>query len=49
MFEKKEIKLFTKKDLISNYNIIRPFYRELIPELLLINDNPIHISGKEVS
>lgn len=36
IFEKKQIQLFSKNDLIINSNIIRPYYRKLIPNLLLI-------------
>lgn len=36
LFEKKEIKLFSKKDLLINYKEIRPFYRNIVPQLLEI-------------
>ena len=36
LFEKSEIRLFSKKDLITNYNDIRPFYREIVKDILEI-------------
>lgn len=36
LFEKNEIKLFSKNDLILNYNYIRPFYRDIVNDLLII-------------
>jgi 8-oxo-dGTP pyrophosphatase MutT (NUDIX family) len=36
LFEKKEVKLFSKKDLLVNYQEIRPFYREIVQQLLEI-------------
>lgn len=39
MFEKSQVKLFSKKDLMKNYENIRPFYREMIPDLLEIDSN----------
>lgn len=41
LFEKKEIKLFNKKDLIINYQEIRPFYRDIVSQLLEIEKNEI--------
>ena len=38
-FEKKEIKLFSKKDLLVNYQDIRPFYKNIVPLLLEIEKN----------
>ena len=38
-FEKKEIKLFSKKDLLVNYQDIRPFYKNIVPQLLEIEKN----------
>lgn len=35
MYEKSEIKLFTINDLIVNYNKIRPFYREIIDQIII--------------
>lgn len=37
LFEKKEIKLFTKKDFLTNYQDIRPFYRVIVHQLLDID------------
>ena len=34
MFEKSKIKLFSKSELIQNDDFIRPFYREVLDELL---------------
>lgn len=39
LFEKKEIKLFNKKDLLVSYDEIRPFYRNIVPQLLEIEKN----------
>lgn len=39
LFEKKEIKLFNKKDLLVNYQEIRPFYRDIVSKLLEIEKN----------
>ena len=39
LFEKKEIKLFNKKDLLVNYQEIRPFYRDIVSQLLEIEKN----------
>ena len=36
LFEKSEVRLFSKKDLITNYNDIRPFYREIVKDILEI-------------
>lgn len=41
LFEKKEIKLFSKKDLLLNYQEIRPFYRDIVSQLLEIEKNQI--------
>jgi hypothetical protein len=37
--KKKEIKLFNKKDLLVNYQEIRPFYRDIVSQLLEIEKN----------
>lgn len=37
IFEKSEVKLFSKSDLIINEDIIRPFYRDVTYELLNLN------------
>ena len=39
LFEKNEIKLFSKKDLLVNYQDIRPFYRDIVSQLLEIEKN----------
>ena len=39
LFEKKEVKLFNKKDLLLNYQEIRPFYREIVQQLLELEKN----------
>ena len=39
LFEKSEIKLFNKKDLLVNYQEIRPFYRDIVSQLLEIEKN----------
>lgn len=39
LFEKNNVKLFSKKDLLINYQSIRPFYRNIIPQLLEIEKN----------
>ena len=38
-FEKDEIKLFSKNDLLLNYHEIRPFYRDIVSQLLEIEKN----------
>lgn len=38
-YEKSEIKLFNKNDLLINYKEIRPFYRNIITQLLEIDKN----------
>ena len=42
LFEKSEVKLFTKKELIRDINDIRPFYREIIPRLIEIELDEIN-------
>lgn len=37
IFDKSEVKLFSKSDLIINEDIIRPFYRDVIYELINLN------------
>ena len=39
LFEKSKIKLFDKKDLLINYQEIRPFYRDIVLRLLEIEKN----------
>lgn len=39
LFEKNELKLFTKKDLLENYQEIRPFYRDIVLQLIEIEKN----------
>ena len=34
LFEKTNIKLFNKADLLKNYNDIRPFYKDIVDDLL---------------
>lgn len=34
IFEKSKVKLFTKKELIKNINEIRPFYRDIVYQLI---------------
>lgn len=41
LFEKTELKLFTKKDILLNYQNIRPFYKEIIHELLNISEKDL--------
>ena len=41
LFEKKELKLFNKKDLLVYYQDIRPFYRDIASQLLEIEKNQI--------
>lgn len=41
IFEKTKIKLFSKKDLVRSYNDIRPFYREIVDQLLELEKNEI--------
>lgn len=41
IFEKTKIKLFNKKDLVKKYNNIRPFYREIVDQLLELEKNEI--------
>ena len=36
LFEKNKVKLFSKNDLILNYNHIRPFYKDIVNDLLII-------------
>ena len=36
LYEKNQLKLFTKKDLLINYQDIRPFYKNVVPQLLEI-------------
>tara|TARA_B110000027_G_C15913332_1_gene209382 strand:- start:11 stop:511 length:501 start_codon:yes stop_codon:yes gene_type:complete len=36
LFEKNKVKLFSKNDLILNYDNIRPFYKEVVNDLLKI-------------
>lgn len=43
IFEKSEIKLFNKKELTKNINNIRPFYRDILPELLKLEIEHINI------
>lgn len=38
LFEKNKLKLFTKSDLLLNYNKMRPFYRKIVKQLLEINE-----------
>lgn len=42
IFEKSEIRLFTKKDLVRNINEIRPFYREIIYQLIDLSKDEIY-------
>ena len=42
LFEKSEVRLFSKKDLITNYNDIRPFYREIVYQLIHLDKNEIN-------
>lgn len=42
LFEKIELKLFTKNDLKNNYNSIRPFYKDIILQLLNIENTPFY-------
>ena len=39
LFEKNEIKLFSKEDLLLNYDDVRPFYRKIVSQLLEIETN----------
>jgi len=39
LFEKNEIKLFNKNDLLVNYQEIRPFYKDIVLQLLEIEKN----------
>ena len=39
LFEKSQLKLFRKKDLLENYHEIRPFYRNIIPQLIELEKN----------
>ena len=41
IFEKSEVKLFSKKDLIKNINDIRPFYRDIVYQLIDISRDEI--------
>ncbi len=41
LFEKKEVKLFSKRDLLINYQDIRPFYRNIVQQLLDVDKNLI--------
>lgn len=41
IFEKSEIRLFNKNELMINENIIRPFYRDVIYELMNLNTDDI--------
>jgi len=38
-FEKKEVKLFSKDDLLTNYEDIRPFYKDIVEQLLELDIN----------
>ena len=42
IFEKSEIRLFTKKDLVKNINEIRPFYREIVYQLIDLSKDEIY-------
>lgn len=39
LFEKNKIKLFSKKDLLVDYEYIRPFYRNIAEQLIEIDKN----------
>ena len=40
-FEKSEVRLFTKKDIVKNINEIRPFYREIVYQLIDLSKDEI--------
>lgn len=43
LFEKSEVKLFTKTDLVTNINQIRPFYREIVYQLMDLSKDEIYL------
>lgn len=41
LFEKNQVKLFNKKDILVEYEHIRPFYRKILPQLLELDKNSL--------